>query len=121
LIFDFFFFFHICAGVCASKSTVSHSSTVVFNPGSYPSFTIGVRDIFGDPFPCSVASGCAVGGSLQLQNHVMLASSQCSPICSVLPLLSSSSGCCSSILSVPQDLMEDGIYNVSLFVSRGDQ
>ena len=99
---------------------MSHSSTVLFYPGSYPSFTISVRDIFGDPFSCSVASGCAVGGSLQLQDHVMLASSQCSPVCSVLPLSSSLSGCCSSVLSVPQDLMEDGVYNVSLFVSRGD-
>ena len=67
-----------------------------------------------------MSSGCAVGGSLQLQNRVSLVSSQCSPFCSVLPLVSTFSSCCTSVVVVPQELMEDGVYDFSLFLARGD-
>jgi hypothetical protein len=79
-----------------------------------------VKDVFGDPFSCSASNACAVGGMFRLQRHSNLASFECSPLCSILPLLSSGSGCCTSIVSVPQESMEGGVYEVSIFLARGE-
>ena len=108
------------AASCASKSVASFTSATFFYQGSYPSFTISIIDTFGDPFSCSVSSDCAVGGYLRLQNLASLESSPCSPLCSVLPLVSTFSSCCTSVVGVPQELMEDGIYDFSLFLARGN-
>jgi hypothetical protein len=105
---------------CASKTTVSSAATVYFTQGTYPAFTISVNDIFGDPFPCSLSTGCAVGGILQIQNHENAASALFPPRFTSLPLVSSASGCCSPILNVPQELIDDAVYNVTLFLGRGD-
>ena len=100
---------------------MSSAATVYFTQGSYPAFSISVNDIYGDPFPCSLSSGCAVGGILQIQYPDTTASASFSPCFRTLPMVSSASGCCSPILDVPQESIDDAVYNVSLFLGRGER
>jgi hypothetical protein len=107
-------------GFCGSKSSVSFPSPVIFQPGSLPSFTVSVRDQFGDPFTCSVNDGCAVGGTLQPSKRSTWAVSYTPRVTPAIPLTSVPSGCCSAVLGVSQQSFEDGIFNISFFISRGD-